>query len=121
MTQHFRMGFWRCDQCTDSPDRPNDFNRKDLFVQHVRRTAGAPFIVNSGFSSLTTRDEAVALLDADQADAVAVGRLAIANPDLAHRWERDTELNERHPELFYGTTAEGYTDYPTLAEVRAMA
>lgn len=37
MTQHFRMGFWRCDQCTDSPDRPNDFNRKDLFVQHVRR------------------------------------------------------------------------------------
>jgi hypothetical protein len=37
MTQHFRMGFWRCDQCTESPDRPNDFNRKDLFVQHVRR------------------------------------------------------------------------------------
>lgn len=37
MTQHFRTGFWRCDQCTDSPDRPNDFNRKDLFVQHVRR------------------------------------------------------------------------------------
>lgn len=37
MTQHFRMGFWRCDQCIDSSDRPNDFNRKDLFVQHVRR------------------------------------------------------------------------------------
>ena len=37
MTQHFRVGFWRCDQCTESPDRPNDFNRKDLFVQHVRR------------------------------------------------------------------------------------
>lgn len=37
MTQHFRMGFWRCDQCTEAPERPNDFNRKDLFVQHVRR------------------------------------------------------------------------------------
>lgn len=37
LTQHFRLGFWRCDQCTDSPERPNDFNRKDLFVQHVRR------------------------------------------------------------------------------------
>lgn len=35
-TQHFRLGFWRCDQCTPS-SRPNDFNRKDLFVQHVRR------------------------------------------------------------------------------------
>ncbi|MGU3409615.1 alkene reductase [Microbacterium sp. M1A1_1b] len=90
-------------------------------VQHVRRTARAPFIVNSGFSSLTTRDEAIALVDADQADAVAVGRMAIANPDLAHRWERDTELNEPRPQFFYGATAEGYTDYPTLAEVRAMA
>ena len=37
ITQHFRLGFWRCDQCTESPDRPNDFNRKDLFIQHVRR------------------------------------------------------------------------------------
>jgi hypothetical protein len=37
LTQHFRLGFWRCDQCKESPDRPNDFNRKDLFIQHVRR------------------------------------------------------------------------------------
>ncbi len=88
-------------------------------VQHIRRTAGAPFVVNSGFSSLTTRDEAIAILDQDVADAVAVGRAAIANPDLAHRWERNTELNEPRPELFYGASAEGYTDYPTLAEVRA--
>ena len=88
-------------------------------VQHVRRTAGAPFIVNSGFSSLTTRDEAIAIVEGDHADAVAVGRAAIANPDLAHRWEHDAELNEPRPELFYGATAEGYTDYPSLAEARA--
>ncbi|KXT06745.1 hypothetical protein AC579_3982 [Pseudocercospora musae] len=39
-TQHLRLGYWRCDQCAqgDRADRkPNDFNRKDLFVQHVRR------------------------------------------------------------------------------------
>lgn len=38
-TQHMRLGFWRCDRCSkDNPDRkPNDFNRKDLFIQHVRR------------------------------------------------------------------------------------
>lgn len=87
-------------------------------VQHIRRTAGAPFIANSGFSSMTDRDEAISLLDGDLADAVAVGRAAIANPDLADRWEQDAELNEPRPELFYGATAEGYTDYPTLAEVR---
>jgi len=88
-------------------------------VQHIRRTAAAPFIANSGFSSMTSRDEAITLLDQDLADAVAVGRAAIANPDLAHRWERDAELNAPRPELFYGQGAEGYTDYPTLAETRA--
>lgn len=35
-TQHMRLGYWRCDQC-DSNKKPNDFNRKDLFIQHVRR------------------------------------------------------------------------------------
>lgn len=34
-TQHMRLGFWRCDWCGDR--KPNDFNRKDLFIQHVRR------------------------------------------------------------------------------------
>ncbi|ROS75913.1 2,4-dienoyl-CoA reductase-like NADH-dependent reductase (Old Yellow Enzyme family) [Curtobacterium sp. PhB130] len=87
-------------------------------VQHVRRTVGAPFIANSGFSALTTRDEALALVDGGHADGVGVGRAAIANPDLAHRWEQDAELNEPRPELFYGQGAEGYTDYPTLADVR---
>jgi N-ethylmaleimide reductase len=89
------------------------------FVQHVRRTAGAPFIANSGFSSMTTRTEASGLVADGFADAVAVGRAVIANPDLAHRWEHDTELNEPNPATFYGSTAEGYTDYPTLATARA--
>ena len=38
-TQHIRLGYWRCDQCEHDNERakPNDFNRKDLFIQHVRR------------------------------------------------------------------------------------
>ncbi|KAK4993523.1 hypothetical protein LTR66_002400 [Elasticomyces elasticus] len=36
-TQHVRLGFWRCDLCPSTDDRPNDFNRKDLFIQHLRR------------------------------------------------------------------------------------
>lgn len=38
-TQHMRLGFWRCDQCITPHNewKPNDFNRKDLFTQHVRR------------------------------------------------------------------------------------
>ena len=34
-TQHMRPGVWRCDQCDSSNNK--DFNRKDLFSQHVKR------------------------------------------------------------------------------------
>jgi hypothetical protein len=50
MSQHMKLGFFRCDigHCNtsqsagDSPNgnanrHPNDFNRKDLFTQHLRR------------------------------------------------------------------------------------
>lgn len=39
-TQHIKLGFWRCDMCSiGDPIAPthNDFNRKDLFTQHLRR------------------------------------------------------------------------------------
>jgi len=47
-TQHIKLGFWRCDICpptTDPNDDQavyyNDFNRKDLFTQHLRRMHAA--------------------------------------------------------------------------------
>ena len=86
-------------------------------VQRIRRGVGAPAILNSGFSSPTTREEAEALVAEGWAEAVAVGRPVIANPDLVHRWQQRADLNEPRPELFYGSTAEGYTDYPALAAV----
>lgn len=41
-TQHIRLGFWRCQLCPTTTDGGtttsfNDFNRKDLFAQHLRR------------------------------------------------------------------------------------
>ena len=39
-SQHLRLGFWRCDLCADHTERHNDFNRKDLFTQHLRRMHG---------------------------------------------------------------------------------
>ncbi|ORY04002.1 hypothetical protein BCR34DRAFT_63074 [Clohesyomyces aquaticus] len=48
-TQHIKLGFWRCDLCSTSVDSHdpstvyhNDFNRKDLFTQHLRRMHAAP-------------------------------------------------------------------------------
>lgn len=88
-------------------------------VQHIRRTAGAPLIINTGFGVVTTREEAEALVADGWADAVAAGRPVIANPDLVERWREGAELNDPRPQLFYGRAAEGYTDYPSLESVRA--
>ncbi len=84
-------------------------------VQRLRKEFGGVLIANDGFGSLTTRESAQAVLDDDLADAVAVGRLFLANPDLPARWQTGADLNEPNPDTFYGGGAEGYTDYPALA------
>lgn len=83
-------------------------------VQDLRARFGGVVIANSGFGSVTTRDEAVALVADGLADAVAVGRAAIANPDLVERWRDGHPENTPNPATFYSPGAEGYTDYPTL-------
>ena len=87
--------------------------RQDL-VQRLRKDFGGVVIANDGFGEITTRENAQAILDEDLADAVAVGRLFLANPDLPRRWETGAELNEPNGDTFYGGGAEGYTDYPSL-------
>ena len=86
------------------------------FVQDLRARFGGPFFVNNGFSDATTRDEAVALMADDLADAVVVGRAAIANPDLLRRWREDLGQNALVPATIYADGALGYTDYPAHGE-----
>lgn len=83
-------------------------------VQSLRRRFGGVLIANDGFGEVTTRESAQEILDKDLADAVAVGRLFLANPDLPERWATGAQLNEPDPDTFYGGGAEGYTDYPFL-------
>jgi 2,4-dienoyl-CoA reductase-like NADH-dependent reductase (Old Yellow Enzyme family) len=83
-------------------------------VQELRRRSGAPLVANSGFGTVTTRDEAVRLIEAAHADAVAVGRAVIANPDLVERWRGEHPENQPDPRTFYSSGADGYTDYPFL-------
>ena len=59
--------------------------------------------------------DADALVAQGSGDAVAFGRLFIANPDLVERFRQDAELNTPDSTTFYGGGAHGYTDYPTLA------
>ena len=85
------------------------------FVQDLRTRFGGGFIANSGFGHITTRDEAIEFIADGFADAVAVGRAIIANPDLVERWEGNHPENELDPSSLYGTSAEGYIDYPKLS------
>jgi N-ethylmaleimide reductase len=49
-----------------------------------------------------------------EADAIAFGRLFIANPDLPKRFELNAPLNPYQRATFYGGNEKGYTDYPAL-------
>jgi 2,4-dienoyl-CoA reductase-like NADH-dependent reductase (Old Yellow Enzyme family) len=81
-------------------------------VQAIREAIDAPFVANTGFGTITTRDDAQALVSNGLADAVSVGRPVIANPDLVRRWREDLPENEPDQDTFYTEGARGYTDYP---------
>ncbi|MGQ0483364.1 MAG: alkene reductase [Pseudonocardia sp.] len=76
-------------------------------------------VLNTGFAQDSERDAVAAILTSGVADAVAVGRPFLANPDLIRRWTEGAELNEPDQATFYGGDARGYTDYPTLEGVAA--
>ncbi len=83
-------------------------------VQQLREAFGAPVILNTGFSRFVDREAALGLVENAGADAVSVGRLALANPDLVRRWREGAPLNEPNQDTFYVGGAKGYTDYPVL-------
>jgi N-ethylmaleimide reductase len=63
--------------------------------------------------------EAESLLHRGEADAIAFGRLFLANPDLPRRIAEDASLNPYDRSTFYAREMHGYLDYHTLAQVRA--
>lgn len=85
-------------------------------VRAIRSNGETKVILNTGFLEVTDLDDANDLLNSGRADAVAVGRQLIANPDLVLRWEKALELNEPNSSTFYVGEAKGYTDYPFVSE-----
>lgn len=62
-----------------------------------------------------TREDGEQALGEGWLDAVAYGRLFIANPDLPERFFARAALNTPRRETFYTPGADGLTDYPRLA------
>lgn len=76
----------------------------------LKEAFGGVYIANEQMTKATAEQ----VVQAGEADAVAFGKLFIANPDLPRRFKLNAPLNEPRSELFYHPTAEGYTDYPAL-------
>lgn len=83
---------------------------EDSLGAELKKKFGGVYIANEGF----TQESAEKILEEGKADAVAFGKLFIANPDLPKRFELQAELNAPNPQTFYASGPEGYTDYPFL-------
>lgn len=74
----------------------------------IKTAFAGPYIANGGYDG----QRANARIAAGEVDAVAFGKLFIANPDLPARLAADGPLTPPDEATFYGGDATGYTDYP---------
>ncbi len=70
------------------------------------------YLIGGGLSQAS----AEALIASGQADAAVFGSAFLANPDLVERFQRGTTLNDADKSTFYSGGAQGYIDYPSLAQ-----
>ena len=89
----------------------------DSIGPQLKAAFGGVYIANERF----THEGAQQALDTGRADAIAFGKLFIANPDLPSRFLRGAALNAPQADTFYRGGASGYTDYPTLGSEMAAS
>jgi 2,4-dienoyl-CoA reductase-like NADH-dependent reductase (Old Yellow Enzyme family) len=76
----------------------------------LKKAFGGVYIANEKF----TLASANAAIERGDCDAVAFGKLFLANPDLPARFAINADLNVPQSTTFYSHGAEGYVDYPTM-------
>ncbi|MEF3073758.1 alkene reductase [Methylobacter sp. Wu1] len=81
-------------------------------LEELRMLYHGAYMLNAGY----TAETATAAIAEGRADLVAFGKLFIANPDLPERFAKNAPLNEPDFDTFYQGGAQGYTDYPALAD-----
>lgn len=84
----------------------------DSIGPHLKQLFGGILVANEAIDQEVGQQ----LLNEAKADAVAFGKLFIANPDLPARFRKHAPLNRPEPNTFYAPGSHGYTDYPALAE-----
>jgi 2,4-dienoyl-CoA reductase-like NADH-dependent reductase (Old Yellow Enzyme family) len=97
-------------QLVDSQGKPRFSPHKESIGPRLKEVFGGAFIANEGFDQASAEKA----IEEGRADAVAFGKLYIANPDLVERFANHAPLNAWNTATFYAPGAEGYTDYPAL-------
>jgi 2,4-dienoyl-CoA reductase-like NADH-dependent reductase (Old Yellow Enzyme family) len=92
-----------------------EYQSPDALGPQLRKAFSGIYIANEGY----TGETAQAALDANTADAIAFGKAFIANPDLPLRLRTGAPLNDLIATTIYAPDERGYTDYPSLDEVKA--
>ncbi|HTP67456.1 MAG TPA: hypothetical protein VMJ35_00995 [Dongiaceae bacterium] len=95
-------GYLHVVEDTTPADRNGDFYRR------LRSAWKGTYVANGGYDA--ERGERAVSVGA--ADAVAYGRLFLANPDLPARLSRRGPLNVADAASFYGGDERGYIEYP---------
>ncbi len=85
----------------------------DDVLNHARKHYFGKIILNVDIEP----DHAENLVSSEEVDAIAFGREYIANPDLVERLLIGASLNPQRPEGYYGSSPEGYTDYPFISHI----
>ena len=78
----------------------------------LRALYAGNLIRNNGYDFATAQEAVMS----GAADAIAFGRLLLANPDLVERFRRGAPLNVPDYEKLYSGEEKGYTDYPFLQD-----
>ena len=104
----YRLGYVHVVEASQDRAELNDRDRS-LFA--ALRKAWEGFYIANGNYDGPRADNAI---KDGRADAIAFGRLFLANPDLPLRLKLRAPLNTADPQTFYGGDSRGYTDYQFL-------
>lgn len=92
-----------------------EYAAEDSLTPELRQQFKGAWIANENLTATSAKQ----LLAENKADAVAFGKLFIANPDLLERLEHDLPFNELDVNHIYpvaDSPAKGYTDYPSITQ-----
>lgn len=123
---------WGIDEGADGPDLYRhlvaELDKLGLAYLHIMHQGNEPLLSDirrlwTGTLVLNRPGQPRSQIGSDVASGLAevesYGQMVLANPDFVERLKTNAPLNEADRNAYFGGTAQGYTDYPTLHAAQA--